>query len=60
MNVHRNAVTKSNSNRCSTNKLTKVPIHEKIEWVPFCVFKNSRYKLWTYIGFDNISIEIGE
>ena len=49
-----------NSNRCSTNKLTKVPIHEKIEWVPFCVFKNSRYKLWTYIGFDNISIEIGE
>ncbi len=29
------------SNRCSTNKLTKVPIHEKIEWVPFVLSKVS-------------------
>lgn len=32
------------SNRCSTNKLTKVPIHEKIEWVLFCILK-SQYNM---------------
>ena len=26
------------SNRCSINELTKVPIHEKIEWVLFILF----------------------